>query len=90
MSSLVPLADGVVLVVRAGETSQDAAREAAVQIRKGGGRLLGVVVVGAQAPGAYAYGYSEVPAAERATDEEDVARLLRGVPAPRERAQTDR
>lgn len=90
VSSLASMADGIVLVVRAGETSRDAAREAAVQIRKGGGRLLGVVVVGAQSPGAYAYGYSEVSAKSRVTGEEDAARVLRAGNASGETVPSNR
>lgn len=46
VSSLSAVVDGVVLVLRAGVTSREATANAAEQVRKGGGRLLGVVIVG--------------------------------------------
>lgn len=55
VSTLAAEVDGVVLVLRAGVTSRAAAAEAAEQIRRAGGRLLGAVLVGAT-------GASDVPA----------------------------
>lgn len=46
VSSLSAVVDGVVLVLRSGVTSREATANAAEQVRKGGGRLLGVVIVG--------------------------------------------
>jgi len=46
VSALAPLADGVVLVIQAGVTPRLAASRAAEQIRRAGGTLLGVVLVG--------------------------------------------
>jgi receptor protein-tyrosine kinase len=50
VSSLASVVDGVVLVVRAGGTRRLAARRAAEQVRRVGGRLLGVVLVGVSVP----------------------------------------
>jgi Mrp family chromosome partitioning ATPase len=47
VSSLASLVDGIVLAIRGGRTTRDAAREAAEQIRKSGGNLLGCVLVDA-------------------------------------------
>lgn len=59
VSSLAAAVDGVILVVRSGVTSRAAAAEAAEQVRRAGGRLLGAVLVGVQSasemPGRRAY-----------------------------------
>lgn len=49
VSSLASVTDGVILVLRSGVTSREATAHAAEQVRKGGGRLLGVVLVGVRA-----------------------------------------
>ena len=46
VSSLVAAVDAVVLLVRVGATSRASASRAAEQVRRAGGRLLGVVLVG--------------------------------------------
>lgn len=46
VSALAGLADGVVLVVQAGVTARLAATRAAEQVRRAGGEVLGVVLVG--------------------------------------------
>lgn len=46
VAALVGAADGVVLVLRAGSTTRKGASLAAEQVRRGGGRLLGVVLIG--------------------------------------------
>src|SRR5919201_5962467 len=46
VSAVAPAADGVIMVIHAGLTRRMAASRAAVQIRRVGGRILGVVLVG--------------------------------------------
>ncbi|HVL81304.1 MAG TPA: polysaccharide biosynthesis tyrosine autokinase [Actinomycetota bacterium] len=48
-SALVPRVDGVILVIRAGQTRDDRVKEAGELIRKVGGRLLGSVMNGQKA-----------------------------------------
>lgn len=59
VSSVAGLVDGVVLVLRANQTTRSAAGEAAEQIRRSGGTLLGVVLVHAPKPGRAAGNGSE-------------------------------
>ncbi|MDR7551278.1 MAG: CpsD/CapB family tyrosine-protein kinase [Armatimonadota bacterium] len=60
---LAPLADGVILVIRAGETRQDLAREARAILEKAQAHLLGAVLNGVRPSGDdyryyYYYGHS--------------------------------
>ena len=50
VSSLMAAVDAVVLVLRVGVSSRSAAARAAEQIRRAGGRLFGVILVGAHSP----------------------------------------
>lgn len=56
-SGLVPAADGVLLVVRAGSTPHDRVRAAASALQKVGARTLGVVLSMAQTRKVKGYGY---------------------------------
>jgi len=54
---LAGMADGVLLVVRAGRTQRPAAKDAIEELRRVGATLLGVVVNDAEAGGRYGYRY---------------------------------
>ena len=73
---LGPMADGVVLVLRAGATTSDAARECADQIREDGACLLGAVLnFWDPKPGAYGYASGNGYIRERRADDTNEARV---------------
>lgn len=48
VSALAPAVDGVVLVIQSGVTRREAAVRAAEQVRRAGGQILGVVLIGSR------------------------------------------
>lgn len=65
VSSLAACVDGVILVLRAGVSTREATANAAEQIHKAGGRLLGVVLVGARPDGGTGSVRTELPTPRR-------------------------
>ena len=55
VAELVPLVDAVVMVARAGVTTEESGRRASELVQRLGGYLLGEVLVGASEPDGYAY-----------------------------------
>jgi Mrp family chromosome partitioning ATPase len=66
VSSLAACVDGVILILRSGVTSREATANAAEQVRRAGGRLLGVVLVGVRAEGGGGAGRPYVRSSSRA------------------------